>query len=480
MHQKQCPNRTRRRRRPLLVAGKVFAGAASAVVLVCTGIAATTAGSLLDGVQTSEALAGGAHSTGGALNILLIGLDSRKDQNGDMLPPEILDQLHAGDGTEGGYNTNTLILLHLPAGGGRATAVSIPRDDYVAVRGIPGRGHAKIKEAYGLAKFHAETALRQQGVTAKTELESRGREAGRRETLQTVRDFLDVPIDRFAEVNLAGFYDLADALGGVEVCLNHPVRDSYSGADFPAGRQVLDGARALAFVRQRHGLANGDLDRTRRQQAFLASVTHKLRDAGTFTDFGKLSALIETAQQDVVVSAGWDLLAFVQQARDLTGGNLEFSTLPIEGFATVDGQAVNEVDVEKVRATVRQVFEPTAEAPRSIADVLNASGRVGLAASAADVLGQHGFREGAVGSSRVRRTTVDYGHGAAADALLAAKLLGGLPVRATGSVAAGHVRVILGADFALPAPADRADAAVAPGTRPPDGTVDGGGIPCVD
>ncbi|WP_328616259.1 LCP family protein [Amycolatopsis sp. NBC_00355] len=461
----------------------MFAATASALVLVCTGIAATTAGRLLDGVQTSDALAGGARSTGGALNILLIGLDSRKDQDGAMLPPEILDRLHAGDGTEGGYNTNTLILLHLPAGGGRATAVSIPRDDYVAVRGIPGRTHAKIKEAYGLAKFHAETALRRQGVTDRADLESRGREAGRGATLRTVRDFLDVPIDRFAEVNLAGFYDLADALGGVEVCLNHPVRDSYSGADFPAGRQVLDGARALAFVRQRHGLTNGDLDRTHRQQAFLASVTHKLRTAGTFTDLGQLGALIETARKDVVVSAGWDLLAFVRQARDLTGGNLEFSTLPVEGFAEVDGQDVNEVDVEKVRAAVRQVFEPAAPVPRSVADVLDASGRTGPAASVADLLKQHGFRDGSARHTRGKRTKVDYGPGAAADALLAAKLLGGLPVRATGSVAAGHVLVVLGADFRLPHPANPAEstgAADTPVAPPPDGTVDGGGIPCVD
>jgi LCP family protein required for cell wall assembly len=200
------------------VAGRIAAGALSVLVLAGSGIAWSVTGGLLSGagLHTSDALGDNApKSTGGALNILLIGLDSRKDQNGNQLPKEILAQLHAGDGTEGGYNTNTLILMHIPADGGRASAVSIPRDDYVAVAGIPGYTHAKIKEAYGLAKFYAETDLAKQGISG-AELEAKGREAGRKKTIETVRGFLDVPIDRFAEVNLAGFYDVATALGGVD------------------------------------------------------------------------------------------------------------------------------------------------------------------------------------------------------------------------------------------------------------------------
>jgi len=213
--------------------------------------------------------------------------------------------LHAGDGSVGGYNTNTLILVHIPADGARVSAFSIPRDDYVPVVGIPNNDHVKIKEAYGLKKAVTEDAMAKSGVTDQHTLESAGRESGRRETVQTVQDFLGVPIDHFAEVTLAGFYDLASALGGVPVCLNHAVNDSYSGADFPAGQQTLNGAQSLAFVRQRHGLTNGDLDRTHRQQAFLASVTHKLASTGTFTNFGQLQSLLDVAKKDVVISAGW-------------------------------------------------------------------------------------------------------------------------------------------------------------------------------
>ena len=292
---------------------------ASAVVLCLVGAGWAT---YRNALNTSNALDGGDRSTGGAMNILLIGLDSRKDQDGRQLPPQILDKLHAGDGEEGGYNTNTLILIHIPAGGGPATAFSIPRDDLVS---IPGEHPDKIKKAYGYAKAKAENALRAQGVTDQHQLEMQSRDAGRRATLDVVRGLTGVPIDHFAEVSLAGFYDLANALGGVEVCLNHPVQDAaYSGADFPAGRQVLNGAQALAFVRQRHGLPNGDLDRTHRQQAFLASASHEIRSAGTLFDVGRTQRLIAAAERDVVTDDGWSAYSLATQLQNMTGGNTDF------------------------------------------------------------------------------------------------------------------------------------------------------------
>lgn len=312
----------------------------------------------LSGIGSSAALDGnGPRSADGSTNILLMGLDSRKDQNGDDLPSDVLDKLHAGHSDIGGYNANTLILLHVPADGGRATGFSIPRDDLVD---IPGHGQDKIKKAYGLAKAEKETALRGQGVTDAHELERRGREAGRRAEIDTVRRFLDVPIDHFAELNLAGFYRLADALGGVEVCLNHPVQDRYSGADFPAGRQTLDGRQALAFVRQRHGLPRGDLDRTRRQQAFLASSLHQLNSLGTLTNPARLLDLRNAAKENVVLDEGWDVLSFLQQATNLSGGKVQFRTLPVERFAKHHGEDVNIVDRDTVRRVLKEALADTA------------------------------------------------------------------------------------------------------------------------
>ncbi len=272
----------------------------------------------------------------------------------------------------------------MPGDGSRAKAFSVPRDDFVD---IPGHGKDKIKKAYGLAKARKEEQLAAAGVKDSRELEREGREAGRAAQIATVRAFLGVPVDHFAELNLAGFYHLADALGGVPVCLNKAVKDRYSGADFPAGPQTLDGRQSLAFVRQRHGLDGGDLDRTKRQQAFLAGATKKLNSAGTFTDPVKLVKLINTAKQDVVTDRGWDLLAFVKQAKNLSGGRVQFTTLPVERFGRNLGEDINVVDDMKIKRLIAEQIGPKASAspgaPSAPASEPGAPGSAGSAGSAA-------------------------------------------------------------------------------------------------
>ena len=118
-----------------------------------------------------------------------------------------------------------------------------------------------------------------QGVTG-ADLDRRSREAGRQKLIASVENLTGTTIDHYGEINLAGFVELTDALGGVSVCLNTAVRDSYSGIDLPAGQQSVSGAAALAFVRQRHGLDGGDLDRIGRQQAFAAGLAQRLQDGG--------------------------------------------------------------------------------------------------------------------------------------------------------------------------------------------------------
>jgi LCP family protein required for cell wall assembly len=248
-----------------------------------------------------------------------------------------------------------MILIHIPANGKGAVAVSIPRDDYVAVTGW---GMQKIKEAYGLAKYTSETALLKAGVQNPIR-EQKSRDAGRAATIATITALLGIPIDHFAEVNLVGFYDLATALGGIKVCLNHAVNDTqYSGAVFPAGIQTISGVQALQFVRQRHGLPNGDLDRTHRQQAFITGVITKFRSQGLFGDLGKLQSLLTVAKKDVVIDTGWDVLGFLPQAKALTGGHITFHTLPIEGYAMRNSQSVNIIDIPTVRKFVHDLFYP--------------------------------------------------------------------------------------------------------------------------
>ncbi|MBV2152387.1 LCP family protein, partial [Kitasatospora sp. SUK 42] len=142
--------------------------------------------SLTDGMTTSNAISetkkDAPKHLDNSVNLLLIGLDSRKAMDGSDLPPEFVqDELHAGHSSDiGGYNTNSLILLHIPANGGKAQAVSIPRDDYVMTYNGDGsqQGMHKIKEAYGIAKEKVTPGLTAKGLKG-ADLEKAGRDAGR-------------------------------------------------------------------------------------------------------------------------------------------------------------------------------------------------------------------------------------------------------------------------------------------------------------
>jgi LCP family protein required for cell wall assembly len=490
-------------------------------ILVASGYGYIVYNDLKNTIGSSNAIGNGPKSKGDDQNILLIGLDSRKDGDGNDLPDSILSKLHAGsrrgvDNGTGGYNTNTLILMHVPGDGSRATAFSIPRDDYVTyVDAIGPQQHGKIKEAYGVTKAFKEDQLSATGMKG-VALDHAGREAARKATISTVRALTGVPIDHFAEINLAGFYDLAQTLGGVDVCLKKAVKDSYSGADFKAGVQHLDGAQALAFVRQRHGLPNGDLDRTHRQQAFLSSVTHKLKSKGVFGDLGQMEGLLKVAKKDVVTDRGWDILGFGRQAQNLTNGKVDFQTLPIKGYGRIRGQDVNLIDPAAIRATVQGAFGQGSDggrggkngaspssvpsSPSSTVDVLNGGGHPGLAARVAAALTGIGYTKGTVSSTITRsRTVVRYGAGADADANKIASAFGttAVPDSTAGS---GHVQIVLGrattavpdfsaAKTSAPPPASTPPTRVAQPASNPDsgpdggkagGSVSGGGIPCVN
>lgn len=478
---------------------------AAVLAVAATGAGWWMAHGMLGGITVSEALRSeDPHSSGGAMNILLIGLDSRKDQDGNELPWAVLKHLHAGDSEDGGYNTNTLILVHVGADD-KVAAFSIPRDDYVPFTGVPGYNHIKIKEAYGLTKAYTEQKLMDKGVSNQKELETKGREAGRTATLRAVRNLTGVPIDYFAEVNLAGFYDLTESLGGVQVCLKHAVYDSYSGADFPAGRQTLDAEQALAFVRQRHGLENGDLDRTHRQQAFLSSVMHQLQDSGTFTDLTKLKGLMAVARKDVVLSSGWDENLFRRMGA-LAGADVEYRTLPVVRYDNIDGQDVNIVDPKAIKAEVATAFGTSAPAtttttapnPSTVVDVVNASSTSGLATKVSKTLSQKGYTAGTVRDREYGEpssTTVDYGSGAKTDAQAIATLLGiDLAEHSDSTLNADQVQIFVGDDYSVPSQDETTTASTVAGsyhgshtttssTEPtPDrgAPIDGGGVPCVN
>ncbi|MPY97480.1 MAG: LytR family transcriptional regulator [Actinophytocola sp.] len=292
--------------------------------------------------------------TDGALDILLIGTDSRTDAQGDPLPPETLRKLRAGNET--GVRTDTIIVLRLPVNDDPAHAVSIPRDSWVDV---PTGGKAKITAAFNLAKQAEIQRLRDESIEDQAFLERQSDEAGREALVRTVQDFVDVRIDHYAEVSLLGFYLLTEAIGGVDVCLKNAVHDPKSGADFPAGHQTVSGSDALAFVRQRHNLARGDLDRIVRQQVFLGSALNKVLSAGTLSNPATLSQLLAAVRRSVVLDDDLDVLEFAQRMRGLAAGEVEFVTIPVLTIngRSPDGQSIVEVDVEQVREFVHRLVD---------------------------------------------------------------------------------------------------------------------------
>ena len=462
-------------------AGYAICCVVSAVVLLVSGWA-HMAYQKVAAIGQSHAITSGPSI--GEMNILLMGLESRTDWNGNVLPNDILNALHAGsrngvlyDGV-GGNTTNTLILIHIPAGGGKAVGISIPRDDYVTFpqtfdgitlpyqQAYDGQTAGKIDQAYGLALAARESQLEAADHSGLTNsIAFQGNEAGRAAAVATVEAVTGQHIDHFAEVNLDGFYEVANDLGGVEVCLNHPVPlDANSGFyATKAGYQHLDAKMALAFVRQRDGLTNGDLDRTHRQQAFIDSVLHQLKTEGVLDDLTKVNALLSTASQYVITDAGWDLTDFATQMRSLTSKNIVFKTLPIVGYQKIDGQDDNVINLPQVQQFVAQSFssvdkpagpapavggatKPTADPADTTVEVYNGGTHQGLAGEVSDALVQAGYKAGSIGNTGARATTeVLYGGGAQGSAAAIAKAFN---VTATVGTAlpAGTVEILLGDD----------------------------------
>jgi LCP family protein required for cell wall assembly len=296
------------------------------------------------------------------VNILLVGLDSRTDPHGNPLPASELNMLNAGPDT-GELNTDTMILVHIPAGGQRATAISFPRDAYVQIAGGFGKDRLNAAFAYG---HNAEASrLRAQGVTDSAQIEQQADTAGRQNLIATIEQLIGnaVTINRYAEINLAGFYQMSLAVGGVQVCLKAATHDDYTGASFPAGVQTISGVQALNFVRQRHGLPAGDLDRITRQQVFLGGLAAKMLSAGTLTSPSKMSALITAVQNSVTLSSGWDITSFALQMQGLTSGAIQFATIPTGPNVLIGGADVTQMDPAAVARFVNGMVNPAPPTP---------------------------------------------------------------------------------------------------------------------
>lgn len=431
----------------------------AATVVLGTGVAWTKIRSFDSGINhiSSAALGGGGDD--GAVDILLVGMDSRTDAHGNPLSEDELAALRAGDDVS--TNTDTIILVRIPNNGKSATAISIPRDSYVAA---PGLGKTKINGVYGQVKENDRLKLVESGVPD-TEADARSTEAGRGALIKTVADLTGVTVDHYAEIGLLGFALITDALGGVNVCLKNPVYEELSGADFPAGWQKLNGPQALSFVRQRHDLPRGDLDRVTRQQVVMASLAHQVISSKTLSSPATLNRLQQAVQRSVVLSAGWDVMDFAEQLQKLAGGNVAFSTIPVlaeDGWSDDGMQSVVRVDPSQVNHWVEGLLndqdqgktEEVAYSPsKTTVQVVNGTDINGLASAVSQVLSTKGFVQGPTGNHEgppVAKSQVQAAKSDDLGAKAVAKELGGLEVTEDASVPPGTVRVVLANDYTGP------------------------------
>ena len=534
-----------------VIAGRVGYAVAcllAAVVLVVSGYAHKVVGyasGFNNGVST-----GNAPSTSTqAMNILVMGLESRTNFYGQALPPALITAMHTGP--IGGQDPNTLILIHIFAGGQKAVGFSIPRDDLVNfphpfnVDGI-NIPKGKIDNAYNWAYTES---LAKTGSSTKNDYLLANR-AGQQAEIDTVESVTGVHVDHFVETNLAGFYYLAQAFGGVEVCLkpeepgintanytssnlydfnsgfNAVKYDGYSLKRGGAQYLHLSAPQALAFVRERDNLAEGDIDRTRRQQAVIDYVIWQLKHENAFAAGGTISSLLSAANQYLITDQSLNLLDFATDMQALSGQHLSFTTLPsvpgssqqLPGYGS-SPQSVNIISVPYIQRLVHDAFYPAPAAkaktttPKKNAapvpaastvtvDVYNGGSQPGLAGEVSQALVSRGYHKGTIADAPAQAQTVEagnqvfYGTGASANAAKIATDVGA-SAKALASLPAGHVEILTGsAVTALPAGLAPAGSSAAAGSSPsskpsaPAGSVSGGGtitvapnakfgIPCV-
>jgi LCP family protein required for cell wall assembly len=295
-------------RRRWLRPGRIFGVLAIVVALIIAGTVATYF--YLNGKLTrSDILTAypGRPAPGSGTNWLIAGSDSRQGLTAAQEHEYSTGQI---DNTGFG-RSDTIMILHIPAGGGRPILISVPRDSYV---NIPG---------YGMNKINAAFSFGGPALLAKTIQSSTG-----------------LYINHFMDIGFGGFVNVVNAVGGVRMCLPSAIHDQASGLNLNAGCQVLNGGEALAWVRDRHSFATQDLQREQDQRLFLAALLKKMTSAGVILNpFEALPAASGVAS-NLTVDQATQLYQLLSAARALR--NPLTTTVPIanSNYSTSVGDAV--------------------------------------------------------------------------------------------------------------------------------------------
>lgn len=376
---------------------------------------------------------------GKALNFLLVGSDSRDG----MTKTELR---RAATEFTPGRRSDTMILIHLSASREHVTLLSFPRDAYVEIPEHQGKAahHGKINTSFSAG--------------------------GPALAIKTVEHLTNIRVDHYIEVNFAGFQRLVDAVDGVDVCLPRAVKEPMSGINLPAGHSRVRGAQALAFVRQRHGLPQGDLDRIKRQQQFMGALMQRALSLGVLLNPFRLKGFLDVATKSLQVDEDLefgDMKSLALAMKGLDPRRVAFVTAPVDRLDMRGGQSVVLLDAaagaalyESIARDVSLTKPPAAlpkkitVAPRNIKlSVLNGTGVARKAAGAADDFRTAGFRITATGNADrddYAKTVVRYAPGNEAPAATVAKALHGARTEAVPSMSNAWITVVVGRDYEPP------------------------------
>ncbi len=245
--------------------------------------------------------------TGTGTNFLVLGTDSRPGDAG---------------------RSDVIVLVHIPADGSQVNMIHFPRDLYVS---IPGHGKGKINAAYAYGR---EPLL-----------------------VQTMENLLKIRIHHVARTNFEGFKKMTDAVGGVRVYAEEASNGTGNGGPvvIKKGWNDLDGEQALAFVRERYTLSEGDISRGRRQLAFIKALMLKAVSPATIANPVKVARFTDAATKNLVLDQNLSisqLRDYAVSLRNIRGGDVVFSTAPFSGFGTSPGGASIDVVDKKGMAAL--------------------------------------------------------------------------------------------------------------------------------
>jgi LCP family protein required for cell wall assembly len=279
----------------------------------------------------------------GGYNFLIVGSDTREGQGG------------IGGVNEGELNDVTM-LLHVSEDHTSAVAVSIPRDMVVSIPECPD-GEGGTYSA--MAAQPINVTLSYGGLAC---------------TVLTVEELTGLDVQFAGVVTFNGVIEMSNAVGGVDVCVDAPIDDPYSGLLIEsAGTVNLQGSQALAFLRSRHGVGDGsDLGRISSQQVYLSSLVRTLKSTETLTNLPRLYALGTAATQNMTLSSNLKsidtLVAIGQSLKDIPIEQIVFVQYP--GITGIGG--VYSGKVAPVTAKAEALFDLIrADEPFTLTDTTN-------------------------------------------------------------------------------------------------------------